>query len=109
MKNFTDKTLLLAERFGIGMDSGDAALIPALDVKSRVGMSMEQALQLAQDAPANVLQPGMITATNAGIPNDLSNYLDPEIVRVLTTPLTAVDILGEAKKGDWLENEYDES
>jgi hypothetical protein len=102
MKNFTDKTLFLAERYGIGMDSGDSALIPALDVKSRTGMTVDQALQLAQDAPANVLQPGMITATNAGIPNYLSNYLDPEIVRVLTTPLKAVDIFGEAKKGDWL-------
>lgn len=101
-KNFTDKTLLLAERYGIGMDSGDHELIPAVDVKVTAGMPMDEALQLAQDAPTNLLQPGMITATNAGIPNYLSNYLDPEIVRVLTTPLKAVDILGEAKKGDWL-------
>jgi len=102
MKNFTDKTILLAERYGVGMDSGDHALIPAVDVKSPVGMSMDQAMEMAQDAPTNLLQAGMVTTSNAGIPNYLSNYLDPEIVRVLTTPLKAVDIFGEVKKGDWL-------
>jgi hypothetical protein len=101
-KYFTDKTQLLAERFGIGMDSGDHLLIPAVDILSTMGMSMDQAMQLAMDAPTNLLQAGLITQSNAGIPNYLSNYLDPEIVRVLTVPLKAVDIFGEAKKGDWL-------
>jgi hypothetical protein len=102
MKNFTSKTQLLAERYGIGMDSGDHEIIPAVDVHSPVGMSFDQAMQMAQDAPTNLLQSGLVTVSNAGIPNYLSNFLDPEIVRVLTTPLKAVDIFGEVKKGDWL-------
>lgn len=102
MKNFTDKTQLLAERFGIGMDSGDHALIPAVDELATAGVTLDQALQMAQDAPTNLLQAGLVTLSNAGIPAYLSNYLDPEIVRVLTTPLKAVDIFGEKKKGDWL-------
>lgn len=102
MKNFTLKTKLLSERFGIGMDSGDHELISCVDVHSPVGMSMDMALQMAMDAPTNLLQSGLVTVANAGIPNYLSNFLDPEIVRVLTTPLKAVEIFGEVKKGDWL-------
>jgi hypothetical protein len=102
MKKFTDKTQLLAERYGIGMDSGDHAIIPCVDTHSPIGMSFDQAIQMAMDAPTNLLQSGLVTASNAGIPNYLSNYLDPEIVRVLTTPMKAVDIFGEVKKGDWL-------
>lgn len=102
MKTSTDKTQFLAERYGIGMDSGDSLLIPAVDVQSTKGLSFDAAMQMAQDAPTNLLQSGLITVSNAGIPNYLSNYLDPEIVRVLTVPLKAVDIFGEVKKGDWL-------
>jgi hypothetical protein len=101
-EQYTDETLLLAERFGIGMDSTDADLIPAVDVSPLKGMALDEALQLAQDAPTNLIQSGMVTISNAGIPNYLSNYLDPEIVRVMTVPLKAVDIFGEKKKGDWL-------
>ena len=102
MEKFTQETLLLAERYGIGMDSGDHALIPAVDVHDHRGMALDQAMQMAQDAPTNLIQSGMVTIANAGIPNYLSNYLDPEVVRVITTPLKAVDIFGEVKKGDWL-------
>jgi hypothetical protein len=52
--------------------------------------------QFAMDA-----QPSMVTVSNAGIPAYLSNYLDPEMIRVLVTPMKAADILGETKKGDW--------
>lgn len=51
---------------------------------------------LAMDA-----QPGLITASNAGIPAYLANLIDPEVVRVLVTPMKAVEIIGEVKKGDW--------
>ncbi len=102
MERFTQETQFLAARYGIGMDSGEAELIPAVDVVPVKGMALDQALQMAQDAPTNLLQSGLITVSNAGIPNYLSNYLDPEIVRVITTPLKAVDIFGEVKKGDWL-------
>jgi hypothetical protein len=52
---------------------------------------------LAMDA-----QPALVTASNAGIPAYLTNYVDPELVRVLAAPMKAVQILGgEQKKGNW--------
>ncbi len=46
-------------------------------------------------------QPGLITVSNSGIPSYLANYIDPKIVEVLTAPMKAAIIVGEAKKGDW--------
>lgn len=54
------------------------------------------ALRVAMDA-----QPGLITATSAGIPAFLTNIIDPEVIRVITTPMRAAEILGETQKGDW--------
>lgn len=51
---------------------------------------------LAMDA-----QPQMVTANNAGIPAYFTNYVDPELIRVLVTPMKAAEIIGEVKKGDW--------
>jgi hypothetical protein len=59
------------------------------------GLSAEQAM--AMDA-----QPALVTISNAGIPSYLANYIDPELVRVLVTPNRAAEIMGEAKKGDWV-------
>lgn len=47
-------------------------------------------------------QPELVTVTNAGIPQYLTNYLDPKIVQVLVTPMKAAQILGEQQKGNWL-------
>lgn len=55
-----------------------------------------QNFQLAMDA-----QPTLITAANNGVPGFLTNFLDPEIVRVLLAPMKAAEIYGETKKGDW--------
>lgn len=52
--------------------------------------------QLAMDA-----QPGLITVPNTGIPAFLANLIDPEIIRIMTTPMRAAEIYGETKKGDW--------
>lgn len=46
-------------------------------------------------------QPTLITSSNAGIPAYLANLLDPEVIRILTEPMKAVEIFGETKKGDW--------
>jgi len=58
--------------------------------------------------PEDVLRNGLamdaagplVTVSNSGIPAYLSNYLDPEVTRVLTTPMKAAEIFGESKKGD---------
>ena len=46
-------------------------------------------------------QPEMVTATNAGIPAFLTNWLDPQMIQVIVTPMKAAAIFGETKKGDW--------
>lgn len=51
---------------------------------------------LAMDA-----QPTMVTVSNSGIPAYLANYIDPELIRVVVTPMKAGMIFGENKKGDW--------
>ncbi|MGD9424001.1 DUF2184 domain-containing protein [Pantoea sp. NSTU24] len=51
---------------------------------------------LAMDA-----QPTMVTTGNSGIPAYFTNYVDPELIRVLVTPMKAAEIIGEVKKGDW--------
>jgi hypothetical protein len=45
--------------------------------------------------------PNLVTVSNAGVPAFLSNFIDPEMIRVLVTPNKAATILGETKKGDW--------
>ena len=45
--------------------------------------------------------PSMVSAQNVGIPAYLANLLDPQMVRVLVTPMKAAQIYGEVKKGDW--------
>lgn len=46
-------------------------------------------------------QPALVTVSNSGVPAFLSNFVDPEMIRVLVTPNKAAQILGETKKGDW--------
>lgn len=53
-------------------------------------------LALAMDA-----QPTLITSPNAGIPAVFTNLIDPEVIRVIVTPMRAAEIYGEVKKGDW--------
>ena len=55
-----------------------------------------QDFQLAMDA-----QPTLITSPNSGVPGYLTNFIDPEVVRILTAPMRAAEIYGETKKGDW--------
>jgi hypothetical protein len=54
-------------------------------------------LRIALDA-----QPGLITAPNAGVPALFTSIVDPEVVRVIFTPILAATIMGgETQKGDW--------
>lgn len=77
----------LARDFGINfMEQQRGYLDP--QARSDIGLAMDA-------------QPGLITVSNGGIPAYLANYLDPELVQVLVTPIKAAQIYGEAKKGDW--------
>jgi hypothetical protein len=35
------------------------------------------------------------------VPAFLTNFIDPEFIRILVTPMKAAEIIGETKKGDW--------
>lgn len=54
--------------------------------------------RLAMDA-----QPVLSTDPNSGIPSLLTTVIDPEVIRVVFTPLNFPQILTERKFGDWLE------
>ena len=74
-------------------------------LRDRYGIAFDGAIgYLARDAMGGIAmdaQPGLVTISNAGIPAFLTNYLDPDMIRVLVTPNKAADIFGETKKGDW--------
>ena len=46
-------------------------------------------------------QPTLATTGSSGIPAFLTQYVDPEVIRVLQAPNEGANILGETKKGDW--------
>ncbi len=52
--------------------------------------------QMACDA-----QPTLIGAANGGIPAYFTTMVDPDVIRILTTPTKAAEIFGETKKGSW--------
>ena len=50
--------------------------------------------ELAQDA-------ALITSQNAAVPAELTSYIDPAVIEILTAPRNARKIFPEVKKGDW--------
>jgi len=46
-------------------------------------------------------QPALISTASGGIPFWMTNYVDPEVIRVLQAPNAGAEILGERKVGDW--------
>ena len=52
---------------------------------------------LAMDA-----QPALVTQSNSAIPAYLTQWVDPNIIKILVAPMKAAQIMGEVKKGDWL-------
>lgn len=48
--------------------------------------------------------PTLVTDPNSAIPAILTTMIDPQVYHVLFTPNQAADILGEQKKGSWLDD-----
>ncbi|WP_204371517.1 major capsid family protein [Burkholderia multivorans] len=65
-------------------------------VQDYIKKEYAQDYSLAMDA-----QPSLVTVSNSGIPSYLANYIDPDFIEVLVSPVKAAQILGEEKKGDW--------
>jgi hypothetical protein len=59
------------------------------------------ALALGMDA-----QPTLSTDPSSGIPSILTTVIDPEVIRVVFTPLQFSTILTERKFGDWLQETH---
>ena len=51
---------------------------------------------LAMDA-----QPALVTVGNSGIPSFLATFVDPDLLRILTSPNAAAKIFGEVRKGSF--------
>lgn len=43
------------------------------------------------------------TSPNSGIPMQLTNFIDPEIIRIAFAPMQAAKIISESKRGTWLD------
>lgn len=78
------------------------------ELAKRVGLMFPGAMDFM---PANAAydfrgacdaQPALQTVTSGGIPFYLLNFMDPEVVRVLLSPMNAAVICGEAQKGSWI-------
>lgn len=55
-------------------------------------------MEMAMDA-----QPGLITTANAGIPAFLTMFVDADVLRILTAKNAGSEILGEVRKGSWVD------
>lgn len=54
---------------------------------------------LAMDA-----QPQLVTDPNAALPAILTSMIDPDVIRIVFTPNKAVEVLGEQKRGTWVDD-----
>lgn len=71
-----------------------AGFQPTLHVKTDFGATVNR---YAMDAAPQ----GLIGANNIGVPAQWFNLVDPQIIEVLYTPLTATQLLPERKEGDF--------
>jgi len=65
----------------------------------QLAMDSADAVRMAMDA-----QPTLTTAPNSGVPFQLTNFIDPQVFKILFSPNKAAQILGENKKGSWLDD-----
>lgn len=79
------------EEYGISFEAG-AEPVSYLPEPFRRNYAM------AQDA-----QPAMFTQTSGGIPAMLTTYIDPNVIEVIFAPVTGAEILGEVRRGTWID------
>nr|WP_321986151.1 major capsid family protein [uncultured Lichenicoccus sp.] len=79
---------VLADEWGIHLTQSSGWLEP----------QFKKNFQAAMDA-----QPTLVTNPNASIPSYFTTLIDPEVVRILQAPNKGASILGEEKKGTWVD------
>ncbi|RVT95245.1 DUF2184 domain-containing protein [Rhodovarius crocodyli] len=78
-------------------------------LESQWGIFMPEAREYLPDAYrhnfalAMDAQPTLVTTANSAIPAYLTQWVDPEIVKVIVAPMKAAEIMGEVRKGTWLD------
>src|SRR5512142_3907 len=86
-------TLLARHRDQFGIHFPEARVF--LEPKDAV---FKDRFDLAMDA-----MPALVTTSSSGIPAYLTTIMDPNIVTVLLTKNRAAEIMGEVKRGTWLD------
>jgi len=85
--------------FGHDGSEASKARYDAMRRDYRVALDAFPHLKMAIDA-----QPGLVTSPNAGALLSALSIVDPQVVRVLFTPMKAAQIMGgEAQKGSWID------
>jgi hypothetical protein len=84
--------------------AADKAMLEARGVHLLPGVKMyvpdeyRRDYGLAMDA-----QPGLSTDPNSAVPMMLTTMIDPQVFKILFSPTKGAEILGEVKKGTWLD------
>lgn len=79
------------EQLGISWD-------PSVQVKAYIPDGFKADWSLAMDA-----QPILVTDPNAGVPSLFTTMIDPQVYQILLAPNKAAEILGENRKGTWID------
>lgn len=66
--------------------------------KAYIPDGFAQDYKMAMDA-----QPTLATTPNAGVPAMLTTLIDPQVYEILFAPTKAAEVLGETRKGTWLD------
>lgn len=72
---------------------------PGAEVQAYTPQEFKTNYALAMDA-----LPTMFTEANSGVPAILTTLIDPDVYRIVFAPNKAAEILGEVRKGTWLDD-----
>lgn len=86
--------------FDDAKDEGQRARYQAM--REDYAVALDAHPHLKAQVAAMDAQPGLATSANAGVLISAVSVIDPQVVRVLFTPMRAAEIMGgEAQKGSW--------
>lgn len=79
--------------------------VPDFKAAAARGFVFDGARKWILDGRANVANlaydAALVTTANTTIPAELTSYISSEVIRILTAPENATEILSEVKEGDW--------
>lgn len=85
-------------------DGSDAGRARASRFKQDYRLALDAFPHLKSQVAAMDAQPGLATSVNAGVLLSAVSVIDPEVIRVIFTPMRAAEIMGgEAQKGSWVD------